>query len=223
LLSQLDAIPAAGQARVNAARQIAPNDQHFQILAQINPDDRAMVMEGRKVLRDKGAKTFWGFKDNPEAGEMAAQINADLERAMKRVAGSVKPIRDTAIQFATGVLARDATDADDLTRATYLQAMRVALGGRNNDGGIGGLGYWNGNPYVVADGFTQEGFEAAAVRAIRRQKGNPPVNPDGSPANLARAIPVFVGPGRYQWETVGGDIVLGKNGKPYVTEVVAGK
>lgn len=220
LLAALDVVPAAGGSRVEAARQIAPDDQHFQILAQLNANSRAMVVEGRKVLRDKGARTFWAFKDNPDAGEMAAQINADLERALKRVPGAVGPIRDTAIQYATGALARNATDADDLTRRTYLQAMRVALGGKD---GTGGLSYWNGRPYVVADGFTPEGFEAAIVRDIRRKADNPPVNPDGSAAQLSRAVPVFIGPGRYQWETPGGQLVLAKNGQPYVSEVVAGR
>jgi hypothetical protein len=221
LLAELDAVPADGGTRVQAARQIAPGDQQFQILAQLNPDSRAMVSEGRKVLRDRGVKTFWALKDNPDVDEMSKQIDQDLRLAMKRLPGAVGPINDVANQFAAGVLARRGLDGSALTRPIYLQAMRVALGGRSNKGGIGGLGYWSDRPYIVDDRYTENDFETALVNDIARQSnaGNPPINPDGSATKLSRAVPVFVGPGRYQWETPGGQLVLAKDGRPFTSVI----
>lgn len=220
LLGQLDAFGNDGKAKAEAARQIAPGDAHFQILAQLNPGTRSMVVDGKKALERKGF--FAPSKDNPKAAdinEFVDKLNADLAYALRRT-GAAKDVQNVAVQFAAGALAREGVDGDANSERLYKRAIDVALGG---GAGKGGLGYWRGNPYVIADGFTPEGFEAAVIRDLRRKANNPPVDPDGSPFNLYKAVPVLVAPGKYQWETPGRQLVYAKDGQPYVSDIEAGR
>jgi hypothetical protein len=72
---------------------------------------------------------------------------------------------------------------------------------------------------VLADGYSEMEFGAEVIRDLRRKADNPPVNPDGSEADLVRAIPVLVAPGRYQWETPSRQLVYARDGSPYVSEI----
>lgn len=233
VLAQLDAVPATGGARALVAREIAPTDRPFQILAQLAPDFRRMAINGKKVLTAKGGSWFVPSKDNrkrPDIIEMFDGVNNELAYAMRAFPGEAAEIQKVAIQIASGALAGEGGDGDNLNSTIYRKAVRAALGGK---GGTGGLGVWNRGAFVIADGFTPGGFEAAVMLDVARKsnrprgQANPPVNPDGSVFELKRATPVFIGTdargvSRYHWE-VGSEQVKAKDGRAYVTEVVAGR
>ena len=234
--AQLDMVPATAGVRAAVAREIAPSDRPFQIMAQLAPGVRRMAGEGLKVLREKKG-FFTPAKDNKqrdEINEMVDQVNTELAYALRNFPGEAASIQNVGVQIAAGGLAGRGQDGDHLNEATYRGAMNHALGRVD---GKGGLGKWNGKPFVIADGFTPAGFEAAIMRDLRAQaerprgQGNPPVNPDGSVFDLKKATPVWIGTttkgaSRYQWEVGTGaaaKIVRAKDGRPYVSEVVAGK
>ncbi|WP_397604968.1 hypothetical protein [Sphingorhabdus sp.] len=220
--AQLDMVPATGGIRAAVAREIAPDDREFHVLADLEPGYRRIASEGYKVLKEKGSKWFAPSKDNPqkdEINDMYEGFNKRLAFALRRFPGEAAARQNVATRIAAGGLASQGWDGDRLNEATYRSAVNKALGWKN---GTGGLGEWNGQPYYIATGFTPAGFEAAVMRDARANAKNPPVNPDGSIFDLKKATPVFVGNGRYQWER-GGAIVRAKDGRPYVSQVVAGK
>jgi hypothetical protein len=228
--AQLDMVPATAGVRAAVAREIAPNDRPFQIMAQLPSGVRRMAGEGLKVLREKKG-FFTPAKDNKqrdEINEMVDQVNTELAYALRNFPGEAASIQNVGVQIAAGGLAGRGQDGDHLNEATYRGAMNHALGRVD---GKGGLGKWNGKPFVIADGFTPAGFEAAIMRDARARAKNPAVNPDGTMFDLKRATPVWIGTttngaSRYQWEVGTGaaaKIVRAKDGRPFVSEVVAGK
>lgn len=222
VLSQLDRVPSAGGVRASVAREIAPSDREFHVLADLEPEYRRLASGGYKALKEKGVKAFAPSKDNPrkaDIDDMVEGYNKRLEFALRRFPGEAAARQNIATRIAAGGLASQGWDGDRLNEATYRSAVNKALGWK---GGTGGLGEWNGQPYYIAAGFTPAGFEAAVMRDARAKANNPPVNPDGSVFDLKKATPTFVGNGRYQWER-GGAIVRAKDGKPYVSQVVLGK
>jgi hypothetical protein len=235
LHAQLDMVPSVGGARAAVAREIAPDDRPFQIRAQLAPGVRRMANEGLKVLREKKG-FFVPSKDNQsrdDIHDMVEQVNTELAYAMRNFPGEAASIQNVGVQIAAGGLAGRGQDGDNLNEATYRGGINHALGRVN---GLGGLGKWNGKPFIIADGFTPGGFEAAIMRDLRRNverprgQANPPVNPDGTTFDLKKATPVWIGTdekgrSRYQWEVGSGasaTIVKAKNGAAYVSEVVAG-
>jgi hypothetical protein len=230
VFAQLDMVPATGGARAMAARQIAPSDRPFQIMAQLPPGVRRMAGEGLKVLREKKG-FFTPSKDNKQRddiNQMVDQVNTELAYALRNFPGEAASIQNVGVQISAGGLAGRGQDGDSLNEATYRGGINHALGRVD---GKGGLGKWNGKPFVIADGFTPGGFEAAIMRDARGKAKNPPVNPDGTNFDLKKATPVWIGAtpngvSRYQWEIgtgAGATIVRTKNGSAYVSEVVAGR
>ena len=216
LLTELDAFKTVpGGTRSQVARQIAPNDKGFQLLAELEPDIRGLAFDGKRALQTKGF--FTPAKENKERiDKIIDTYNGRLFYALRRV-GGYEEVRTLATQIAAGHLSRSGYDIDGMIEQNYRFAVEHALG--KNDG-LGGLARWNDlGSFVLPGRYTVAGFETAVMRDLRAKKDNPPVNPDGSDADLKRAIPVMVGMGRYQWETPRRQPILAKDGTPYTTEV----
>jgi hypothetical protein len=228
VLQQLDALPPVE--RMTAARQVAPQDVSFQHEAQIAPAFRATVYNGReRLVADRAflnpdKKTAEGLN----AQQLLGIAGSELDFALKAVSpADAAAVKDIAGSYLAGVLSAKARSVNSLTPTDIREAATVALGGKPlGRGQLGGIGHWaGGEAFIVPDGFTQDGFAMAAWRdkSAKAAKGMGPINPDGTPFDLNNAYPVYVGGGSYRWETRSGTIVKRKDGRPYLSEVAAGK
>lgn len=202
-------------ARAAAARQIAPNDRAFQHMAQLQPQVRATVRAGQQKLA--ADKAFLTPSDDRKK-EVLAKLDHSLDVALREMQPEdVETARSLARQYLAGVLAKQGLSGDAITADNYTTALMVGLGGEVRNGRrTGGLGTWGEKPFVVPDGMTAQDFGKAVVKAVGAERANPPVNPDGSAFDLRKAYPVFLGGGRYRWETSRRTPVLAKDGTPYV-------
>ena len=228
VLGSLDHIPDAF-ARQAAAEQIAPNDRQFQQLAQMRPEHRATVERGRQALIDKPKMLDPAPGDARGAGAAVTQINKDVDFALQAMQpDDAAAIKTSARQYYAGFLSGHGYQSVDdyFSRDGYLVAVRAAGGGKVSPTlSTGGLGYWNGTPFWVPDGFGHEGFQMAVRRDRMAQEkaGGGPVQPDGkTPFDLNKAWPVMIAPGKYRWDTKGGT-VRDRSGAAYITSVEAGR
>lgn len=211
-------------AKARMAEQIKPNDPTFRQMAMLRPQVRATVRQGRKAMVNN-PRFFANLPAEVEAdlGDMDARINA----ALREYDDDLKMgTRETARQFIAGlVTARGAGDFSGAKSGEALDrelkvAVAVALGGRvvtNQDGKkvlLGGIEDWAGRPYVLPSTINEGEFKRRLLADIAQTR-NPPVNPDGSTANLFRLFPVAVGGGFYEFENAAGTPVKTKTGTRY--------
>lgn len=211
-------------AKARMAEQIKPNDPTFRQMAMLRPQVRATVRQGRKAMVNN-PKFFSNLEPDVEAvlGNMDANINA----ALREYDDDLKMgTRETTRQFIAGlVTARGAGDFSGAKSGEALDrelrvAVAVALGGRvqvNPDGKryiLGGIDDWNGRPYVLPSTINEGEFKRRLLADVAKNR-NPPVNPDGSTANLFRLFPVAVGGGFYEFENAAGTPVKTKTGTRY--------
>lgn len=211
-------------AKARMAEQIKPNDPTFRQMAMLRPQVRGTVRQGRKAMVNN-PKFFSNLNYHVEAdlGDMDARINA----ALREYDDDLKMgTRETARQFIAGlVTARGAGDFSGVKSGAALDsdlrvAVAVALGGRvvtNKDGKkvlLGGIEDWAGRPYVLPSTIDEGEFKRRLLADVAQSR-NPPVNPDGSPANLFRTFPVAVGGGWYEFESASGAPVKTKKGTRY--------
>lgn len=228
VLSGLDRIPDAF-ARQAAAEQIAPKDRQFQQMAQMRPEHRATVERGRQALAHNPKMLNPAEGDPQGAAATVTELNRDIDLALTAMQpDDAAAIKTSARQYYAGWLSGHGYKSVDeqFSREGYLVAIRAAGGGKVTPTlSTGGLGYWNGNPFWVPDGFGHEGFQLATRRDRLEQEkaGGGPVQPDGkTPFDLNKAWPVMIAPGKYRWDTKGGT-VRDRRGGTYITSVEAGR
>lgn len=228
VLQALDAMPPAD--RAVAAGQIVPNDVGFRHEALIQPFARATVYAGReKLAADRG---FLAPDKKTPAGVRAAELLAisgtEIDFALRGMQpAEAAAVKEIAGQWLAGWLSAKGRDVNSLTPGDIRNAATAAFGGQSRNGSyLGGIGHWaGGQAYVVPDGFNQPGFQnyVTRQRLSDEKKGGGPVDENGEPFSLNNAYPVFIGGGRYRWETPGGSIVLTRNRQPYTTRVGGGQ
>ena len=219
--------------RAAAAMQLAPADTNFQHMTQLRPEHRAVVQRGQQA-RAANKAFFTPPTGDPEGvGAAMAQIDQEQAFALRAMhpvdAGA---IRDNARDWYAGLLSGRGHQSvnEGFSANDYQVAMRVAGGGtvapRARGGSTGGMGYWQGTPFWVPDGFSHEGFEMAVLRdlAAQSEAHHGPVQPDGkTPFDIMKkAWPTMIAPGRYRWDTKGGT-VRRRGGGDYITTAEAGR
>lgn len=210
-------------ARSRMAQQLAPNDPTFQTMAMLRPGIRATVRQGRKALANN--PKFFANLD-PEIEAQMSQIDSAITFALREYDDDLKlATRETYRQFIAGNLAAqgraDASTfaAGDGATQSFRSAVAHALGGgyviRNGQKVLlGGIEDWAGRAYVLPPNMNEAAFKQRLQAELTGTK-NPPVNPDGSRANLYRAVPVAVGGGWYEWETPSGNPIKAQDGRNY--------
>ncbi|HQS69746.1 MAG: hypothetical protein B7Y36_08210 [Novosphingobium sp. 28-62-57] len=228
VLRALDAMPSAD--RAVAAGQIVPGDTGFRHEALIQPFARATVYAGREKLASD--RTFLNPDRKTPQGVRAQQLlnisGSEIDQALRGMQpAEAAAVKEIAGQWLAGWLSAKGRDVNSITPGDIRNAATAALGGQSKNGTyLGGIGHWaGGQPYLVPDGFNQPGFQnyAARQRMADDKKGAGPVDENGQPFDLNRAYPVFIGAGRYRWETPGGSVVLDAKRQIYTTRIGGGK
>jgi hypothetical protein len=211
-------------ARSRAARELAPRDPLFAMMAMAQPQVRASMRQGRKVLANN-PKFFQDRIGNRPAA--LDQGDAIITSALKEFDEDLRAgVREGYRTFIAGVLAargRSDTSAfsNEEMERQVATGLRAALGGEKRADGrvVGGFDQWNDRWFALPETLDKGGFKQSLARELKRQSANPPVNPDGSTANLYRAMPVAVGGGWYEWESLSGNPIRAKDGKPFRTRI----
>lgn len=228
VLGALDAMPSAD--RAVAAGQIAPGDVGFRHEALIQPFARATVYAGREKLAADRAFLTPDVKapGGPRAKALLAIAGTEIDQALRAMQpAEADAVKDIAGQWLAGWLAAKGRNANSITPGDIRNAATAAFGGQSKNGTyLGGIGHWaGGQAYVVPDGFSHSGFQnyLTRQRIADDKKGAGPVDENGQPFNLNNAYPVFIGGGRYRWETQGGSVVMNAKRQIYTTRVGGGQ
>jgi hypothetical protein len=155
---------------------------------------------------------------------MYRNMDAEITQALKSFnPQDIDAVKQTAHEWLAGYMQSQGRDNAEgfVNRDVYRTAIRVALGGgvvhdRQGQGtAVGGIGHWgDGTAFVLPEKVTPGNFGSlvTADANLARAHGNGPVDKDGkTPFNLNQARPVFIGGGRYQWETDAGTVKDAKN------------
>jgi hypothetical protein len=155
---------------------------------------------------------------------MYRNMDAEITQSLKWFnPQDIDAVKQTAHEWLAGYMQSQGRDNAEgfVNREVYRTAIRVALGGgvvHNRDGSstaVGGIGHWNAvSPFVLPEKVSPGNFGNLVTADARAAaaKGNGPVDKDGKTAfPLAQARPVFIGGGRYQWETDAGMVKDAKN------------
>lgn len=216
-LRAVQAISAfGGRAALEVARQIAPQDAVFHRVAVLPLPYAKLALNGAEARKANAALT----KGEPEDAETFKVQDASIARALASFgATDVNAIRETAKNIAGGLIAET---GDSFSPSLYWRAVNMALGATGTGANRkGGMGLWGNRAVVLPDGVSQAGFESAVMNRRAADPMAAPVNRDGSPADLRRAVPVAIGAGVYRWEAPNGDVLRTRSGKPYTLTVKA--
>lgn len=194
VLAKLDRFP--DDVRAAAADKIMPNDAMFQQEAQMRPDARGFVYNGRKVL-EADKKFLTPDKEKaPNAVQLIGVANHEMDMALRAVpADNRNAIKQTSGQWLAGWLAEHGRSVDTLTPSDIRLASQAALGGRFVGGRqIGGIAHArNDTPFVLPDTMSELDFWHSVDRDAGARK------PDEQPAfSLRLAAPVWIGGGHYR-------------------------
>lgn len=211
VMAILAALPPA-QA-MESAKQIEPNDQTLPIVATLAPGLRNTARRGREALKAKPRLFADMVRDDLDLDAAVNVENQAFEEALRTVAPDTrKAIFETAKQIAAGQVDKF---GQTLTPELWSASLKFALGGRMTDGEWrGGYARWGERSFLLPQGVSVRGFTGAVTRDVQASK-DPPVNPDGSTANLFRLIPVAIGEGVYEFRNAAGDAVRRKSGREY--------
>lgn len=215
VLAVLAALPPA-QA-MESAKQIDPNDRTLPIIATLDERRRNMARRGREALKANGRLLADMLKEDPDLDEAVATLNRGFEDALRNVPPDQRSaIFETAKQIAAGQLDKF---GQPLNSELWEISLNLALGGQTINGErLGGLGKWGERTFLLPQGVSGKSFTGAVISEAQTSK-DPPVNPDGSTANLYRLIPVAVGSGIYEFRNGAGTSVKRKSGKVYQVRV----
>ncbi len=215
VMAVLEALPPA-QA-MESAKQIDPNDLALPIVATLGPVARSMSRRGREALRANKNFLYDQLVADDNLDAAFTQGRTEMEQALRNVPPEQRnAIFITAKQIAAGHVDKY---GGSLTADQWTVSVQLAVGGKlGPDGWAGGLAKWGDASYRLPEGVTSKGFSAAITRDVAGSQ-DPPVNPDGSLANLFRLAPVEVAEGLYEFRNAGGDAVKRKSGKVYQTRV----
>lgn len=232
VLGLMDRIP--DQERDAVAQQLMPGDAGFRQEAQLHPEARTFVFEGRDVL--KANPRF--MTPDKETGQVAAGLLGIMGREMKLALSEVGEAEKTAMlrssgEWLAGWLSKHGRDVNSLTPWDIRQAATFALGGgfergTRQKGGI--VHARDGQPFVLPDTMSDLDFyhNVERDRAAKAAKGA------GPSMSLQNAHPVWMGRDatgdHYRWETTpppgagsGPRTVVDVKGDMYVTTVRAGR
>lgn len=226
VMEQLDKV-RDDSARFAMAQQIRPDDPTFHTMAMLKPAIRSTIRQGRKAIENN--PKF--FKDiDLDIETKMTQLDRQIAYALREFdEDHAASVREVYRQFMAGnAAAQGKLDFSDFVDGpgmdkTLRSAVAHALGGYyyRKDGKtylLGGFGTSNGRAFVLPDSINQAEFDRRVQQQVARSR-NPPVNPDGSPANLFRATPVRMPDGFYEWETPGGERVKAKTGRNFRVKV----
>ena len=207
-------------ARFAMAQQIRPDDPTFHTMAMLRPAIRSTIRQGRKAI----ANNPKFFKDiDPDIETKMTQLDKQIAYALREFDDDhAAAVRDVYRQFLAGNAAAqgklDFTDFEDGPGMdkSLRSAVAHALGGtyytkNGKTALLGGFGTSNGRAFVLPDNMNQAEFDRRVQQQVAGSR-NPPVNSDGSLANLFRATPVRMPDGFYEWETPGRQRVKAKAG-----------
>lgn len=207
-MAALDAARAFGGARaVAAAKQLAPNDPVFAHLVTLDRGVAGIALSGREHLKafpdaNKPKASDDNYYDLKDAfARQDQQVNAALE--------SLDPQKRSAVWLtAREILAGYVAQGfGPLSPEMRMRAINGALGANGPDGKRrGGLALWGDRMFLRPSTMDSNEFTRRVQWTVAHGQGGGPVNADGSPARLAAAYPVFVGPNTYRFD--------GKDGKP---------
>jgi hypothetical protein len=111
---------------------------------------------------------------------------------------------------------KDGEGFDRLLRTS----IAVAMGGSVRNGRVlGGIDDWFGRPYALPETMDEPAFKAVVARELKAAGDKGPINPDGTPANIYRAVPVAVGGGIYEWRDLRGNPIRAKGGGNFRVKV----
>lgn len=210
--------------RVDAAQVIAPNDATFHRLAVMPREYRATMRAGEAALK-ANPKLLKPAQEYSQGAQHLERWELQLRRALREIdPADAEAVVQVARMEMAGRLSRHPGETIDTQGDAFFgNAMQRALGAEVRAGvRYGGLGRWSGgHPFIVSEGLTQEQWvqRARGDRDRQRQAGTGPVNPDGSPFDLNRAYPVFLGGNVYRWQTEGGATVKNAAGGAYITQI----
>lgn len=215
VMAILAALPP-GQA-MESAKQIEPNDRTLPVIVTLAPGLRNQARRGREALRANGQLLAQTLRDDLDLDEAVGTANRAFEDALRAVPPEQRrAIMETAKQLAAGQVDKF---GQPLTAELWRSSINLALGAQKVDGEWkGGIGRWGDKSFLLPRGVSVKSFTGAVTREASASK-DPPVNPDGSIANLYRLIPVAVGEGRYEFRNAAGDAVRRKSGKVYQVAV----
>lgn len=213
-LAALDAARAFGGARaVQAAKQLAPNDAVFAYLATLDRGVASIALSGRWHLKtDPRAVNLSKESDNYDdyKAEFAKQDSRVNKAIQSLGAQQVNTIWNTAREILAGYVAQG---FGPLTPAMRMRAINGALGANGPDGARrGGLAQWGDALFIRPESMTSADFTRRVQWTVAHGRGGGPVNPDGSPARLAAAVPVFIGPNTYRFDAKDGKPLRKKDG-----------
>ncbi len=190
---------------------VDPSDDTLAVVVTLPDLYRNQARRGREALKADRKLLSDPMREDIELNEAVTSYSRQFDRALQAVPPDQrKAIHDTARQLAAGMVDKHGgTLTAELWRLSLNQAMGARGTGVNQRGGFG---LWQGSWFLLPDGVTAREF-GVAMRAKVAQGG--PVNPDGSPANIGRAVPVAVGGGLYEFRTGGGRVLRDKAGQPW--------
>lgn len=211
VMAVLAALPPA-QA-MESAKQIDPNDRTLPVIVTLSLDRRNQARRGREALRANPKLLSDAMRADLDLSEAVDAENKDFEAALRMVPPDQRrAIFETAKQLAAGQIDKSGLP---LTPELWTQSLKFALGGRVVNGEwVGGFARWNDKAFLLPRGGTRAGFQGAVMREAQMSK-DPPVNPDGSTANLFRLTPIAVAEDTYEFRNAAGDPVRRKSGQVY--------
>ena len=192
-----------------AARAVDPADRTLPILVTLDDNHRNLARRGREALKAKPKLLADFLKEDPNLEEEDAQLRQRFDRALVNVAPEQRrSILAAAIQLSAGAVDKNGGYA---TRVLD-EALHTALGGRKDSAGnrLGGLQRWGDSMFLAPAGMTAQNFLDRAVKVAGAKGG--PVNPDGTPANITRAVPVALNNGDYEFRTPAGQVLKKADG-----------
>jgi hypothetical protein len=202
-----------GRMAGSAARQVFPSDPYAQQLAVLSPQYRKLAIDGREALKaNPKLKTIASDRDKDDVAELVSGFHQAL--------AAVPSAQRTAILGVAGNIAASALEGNggsggEMNRRLYAAALDRALGATGEGAQKrGGLGSWAGRPFLVPDAMTQIEFGNTLGRFIKTHPAKAPVNPDGSPIEIRKMLPIAQGGGLYRFY-VGERVVTNRDGKPF--------
>lgn len=227
VLAMLDRWPE--QERDLIAQQVLPGDAGFRQEAQLSPDARALVFEGRSVLKNN-PQFMRPDKINGQAAEGLLNV---LGREMRTaLQGMPDAVRDTIMrssgEWLAGYLSKQGRDVNSLTPWEIRQAATYSLYGTFERGSRqkGGIGHWSGDhTYVVPAEMSEIDF----LHNVERDRQMQARNGTGPTMSLRNAYPVWIGGNKYRWDVApppgatNTRRVVDANGHDYISTIEAGR
>lgn len=192
-----------------AARAVDPSDRTLPILVTLDENHRNLARRGREALKAKPKLLLDFTKDDPDLQEAGVALKQRFDRALV----NVSPDQRSAILLTAQQMAAGAVDKNGGYSTKVLEnAINTALGASRDGAGnlLGGIQRWGDGHFLVPGGMTAKAFHDRALKVAAAKGG--PVNPDGTPFNIGRAVPVALANGAYEFVSPSGQAVKKADG-----------